>query len=71
MTRSIGKDVFQFETASVTHEGRVRKFNEDSIFANVKKGIWVVADGMGGHKDGNVASSMIANAAQEFAAWYR
>ena len=68
MTSANDNAGFIFETASVTHQGRVRKFNEDSIFTTAKKGIWVVADGMGGHKDGNVASSMITAAAQEFGA---
>ena len=54
---------FEFETASRTHQGHVRKFNEDSIFTNPNVGIWLVADGMGGHNDGNVASAMIAEAA--------
>ncbi len=57
---------FEFETASRTHQGNVRKFNEDSIFTNPNVGIWLVADGMGGHNDGNVASSMIAEAVSAF-----
>lgn len=57
---------FEFETASRTHQGHVRKFNEDSIFTNPNVGIWLVADGMGGHNDGNVASSMIAEAVSAF-----
>ena len=68
MTRSSDNESYIFDTASVTHQGLVRKFNEDSIFTNTKAGVWVVADGMGGHKDGNVASSMIAAAAQELSA---
>ena len=51
---------FIFETETVTHPGKVRKLNEDSIFASARHGIWLVADGMGGHRDGNVASAMIA-----------
>ena len=54
---------FSFETATITHPGRVRKINEDSIYASAKHGIWLVADGMGGHRDGSIASGMIAEAA--------
>jgi protein phosphatase len=53
-----------YESASVTHEGRVRKFNEDSVFSDEHHGVWIVADGMGGHKSGNIASAMVADAAQ-------
>ncbi len=52
-----------FETGAATHVGKVRKVNEDSIYSNPKRGLWLVADGMGGHRDGNIASSMIAEAA--------
>ena len=54
---------FTFVTDTVTHPGKVRKVNEDSLFARPKYGIWLVADGMGGHRDGNIASAMIAEAA--------
>ncbi len=54
----------EFKTAALTHQGHVRHFNEDSIFADGERGIWLVADGMGGHRDGNIASAMIAEAAQ-------
>lgn len=57
-------DRLKFETAALTHTGLVRRFNEDSIFTDGERGIWVVADGMGGHRDGNLASAMIADAAR-------
>lgn len=68
MTAPIQTSIFEFETSSRTHTGHIRKFNEDSIFTNANVGIWLVADGMGGHNDGNLASAMIANAASVFAA---
>jgi protein phosphatase len=52
----------------MTHRGNVRKQNEDSIFASPEMGLWLVADGMGGHSDGKMASSMIAEAAGRIAA---
>jgi serine/threonine protein phosphatase PrpC len=54
----------KFETGALTHRGNVRHFNEDSILADGERGIWLVADGMGGHRDGNIASAMIAEAAR-------
>jgi serine/threonine protein phosphatase PrpC len=51
-----------FDTATVTHPGHVRKVNEDAVYVNPRRGIWLVADGMGGHRDGGIASSMIVEA---------
>jgi serine/threonine protein phosphatase PrpC len=41
----------------VTHSGR-RRTNEDSMLIDLPRGFFVVADGMGGHKAGEVASSI-------------
>ena len=64
MSEVMNASSYYFDTATATHNGRVRKINEDSLFASAERGIWLVADGMGGHKDGNIASGMIADAAQ-------
>jgi serine/threonine protein phosphatase PrpC len=51
-----------FESVSRTHVGLKRKINEDSLFAAPERGLWVVADGMGGHDAGEVASAMVTEA---------
>lgn len=38
--------------------GRQRKNNEDSYFVDEKMGLFIVADGMGGHRGGSAASGM-------------
>jgi len=44
---------------SVTDVGMKRSVNQDSIYADDIQNIWVVADGMGGHRDGDKASQAI------------
>lgn len=45
-----------------TSAGRRRKVNEDAYFARPELGLWVVADGMGGHTRGDVASRIVVDA---------
>ncbi len=44
--------------AADTHRGRVREYNEDCYHADPNAGLWLVADGVGGHTDGELASAI-------------
>ncbi len=46
------------EIAALTDVGNVRQFNEDSLGIDAGAGVVVLADGMGGHRAGEVASGM-------------
>jgi serine/threonine protein phosphatase PrpC len=48
-----------FRSIGRTHTGKVRPHNEDAFLERTDIGLWVVADGMGGHRAGDVASAMI------------
>lgn len=45
--------------AGLTHRGRVRARNEDSILTDPSGVLWAVADGMGGYGHGDVASDLV------------
>ncbi len=47
---------FTWISSAVTDVGTMRKVNEDSMLEYPEKRIWVVADGMGGHDAGDIAS---------------
>lgn len=49
----------RYRTAVRTHPGLVRQVNEDSVLARDDAALWVVADGMGGHANGQWASQTL------------
>ena len=53
---------YRWDSAEKSHRGNRRKNNEDSVLSRPDVGMWVVADGMGGHMAGDVASQAITDA---------
>lgn len=58
---------FNYQSSSKTHVGYVRSLNEDAFLDKTDHALWVVADGMGGHEAGDVASKLIVESLDNIA----
>jgi protein phosphatase len=61
MNAEVKNKMIKVESCGITDVGRKRKGNEDSYFLDENLRIYVVADGMGGHQAGEVASKLVAD----------
>jgi protein phosphatase len=57
----VGRE-FRWTSRACSHAGRVRERNEDACLDRPERGLWAVADGIGGASGGDVASAMIVDA---------
>ena len=56
----------RIEVAGETNVGMKRQHNEDNFSILEEAGLYIVADGMGGHASGEVASQMAVDALKDF-----
>ena len=57
--------------AGLTDIGRVRKMNQDAFSLDNTNQLWVLADGMGGHAGGEIASQIAVEAIPEYFKFHR
>jgi protein phosphatase len=56
----------EFKSFGFSDAGKTHEHNEDSYLRNDKEGLFVVADGMGGHVSGEMASHLAVQSVEEF-----
>lgn len=56
----------EWHSYGLTHKGNIRDHNEDAFLDAGDKNTWVVADGMGGHKAGDLASKALVESIKQF-----
>jgi protein phosphatase len=58
--------MFVIESTGISDIGKKRKTNEDAVLVDDQLGLYVVADGMGGHRAGEVASKLVVETLGDF-----
>ena len=58
--------MFVIEAAGLTDVGKKRKGNEDALVVDDELGLYIVADGMGGHRAGEVASKLVIESMRDY-----
>ena len=58
--------MYHIESAGLTDVGKKRKGNEDTLLVNDELGLYIVADGMGGHQAGEVASKLVVESIRDY-----
>jgi protein phosphatase len=66
MSTSFPLDGLRVRFSGETHVGRTRTHNEDALHLPVEERLAIVADGMGGHASGEVASKMAVDTVVEY-----
>jgi serine/threonine protein phosphatase PrpC len=61
-------DTLLSDSAAASHTGMVRLCNEDNLLSRPAIGLWAVADGMGGHQAGDLASQIVVDALAQIVA---
>ncbi|MFH2219989.1 MAG: protein phosphatase 2C domain-containing protein [Pseudomonadota bacterium] len=54
------------ESAGISDVGKKREGNEDALYLNDDLGLYIVADGMGGHQAGEVASGLVVETIRDY-----
>lgn len=61
-SRQTRREQMIWNSSEYSHPGHRRKNNEDAVYSNARSGVWCVADGMGGHQNGGLASQWLVDA---------